>query len=404
MTHAETERQVIKMTVLIPAYEPTLSLLKLIIELKEKTAYRILVVDDGSGESYRQLFEKAETLGCTVLRHEKNLGKGAALKTGFLRLLLDAEPDDVVCADSDGQHCAEDIVRVALAVDSGRPEMILGVREFTGKVPFKSRAGNAITAFILTLATGVALRDTQTGLRAYPGRMLGWLRSVEGDRFEYELNLLLAAKKANIDIRQVTIATIYDNNNKGTHFRPVRDSVRVLAPILKFGGASLASGLLDFFLLFLFQSLGGSLFTSVVSARIISAVFNYTFNKRLVFKAGKGHNLSAAPKYFGLAAGILVLNYGVIYLLTTVLGVPGIPAKLLTELILFAISYTVQRLFVFRKSGSEKRSRVLSGHRPQLADAVCGTPNGPRAAKIHVEFTEATCGGQNQGIYLRMSR
>jgi glycosyltransferase involved in cell wall biosynthesis len=338
------------MTVLIPAYEPTLNLLKLVLELKEKTQYDILIVDDGSGERYRSIFDKAEALGCSVLRHEKNLGKGAALKTGFLRLLLGQEPDDVVCADSDGQHRAGDIVRVAEAVDRTRAEMVLGTREFTGKVPLKSKLGNKTTSFILRLATGLELKDTQTGLRAYPSRLLDWLRTVEGDRFEYELNLLLAAKKAGVSIRQVTIATVYDNNNKGTHFRPVKDSVRVLAPILKFSGVSMLSGILDFFLLFLFQNLSGSLLVGVVSARALSSVFNYTCNKTLVFKAKSVKNIRSAPKYFGLAAVIMLLNYLLLSFQTGVLGMPGVPAKLLTELILFIMSYAVQKLFVFRGS------------------------------------------------------
>ena len=338
------------MTVLIPAYEPNAKLLGLILELQEKTAYEILVVDDGSGENYREIFEKAEMLGCTVLHHEKNLGKGAALKTGFLRLLLDEVPDDVVCADSDGQHRVDDIVRVAEAIDRDRREMILGTREFSGRVPLKSRIGNGISAFFLKLAAGVSLGDTQTGLRAYPATLLGWLRTVEGTRFEYELNLLLAAKKEGVTIRQMTIATVYDDNNKGTHFRPFRDSVRVIAPIFRFSGSSLLSGLLDFFLLFLFQNLSGSLLVGVVSARGISSVFNYLVNKRLVFRAKNVRHLSSAPKYFGLAAVIMVLNYGLLSFLTTAAGLPGVPSKLLTELILFAMSYTVQKLFVFRRT------------------------------------------------------
>jgi glycosyltransferase involved in cell wall biosynthesis len=364
------------MTVLIPAYEPTLNLLRLVLELKKKTNYKILIVDDGSGENYKELFKKAETLGCTVMHHEVNMGKGAALKTGFLHLLFDAIPDNVVCADSDGQHCADDIIKVANAISS-TPEMVLGTRQFTGKVPLKSKMGNKMTSLILKVATGIDIKDTQTGLRGYPFHMLSWLRSVEGDRFEYELNLLLEAKKAKIRVKQVTIATIYDNNNKGTHFRPVKDSVRVLAPILKFCSSSVISGILDFFLLFLFQNLSGSLLVGVVSARLISSVFNYSFNKALVFKAKNVSNLQSAPKYFSLVAVVMVLNYGLLAFLTGFLGIPSVPAKLLTEMLLFILSYTVQRIFVFKQRGlnktrpyiltSESKNRaILTNHMQSL--------------------------------------
>lgn len=346
------------MTVLIPAYEPTLNLIRLVLELKDMTNYRILIVDDGSGENDAEIFNKAEALGCTVMHHDVNRGKGAALKTGFLRLLMDEKPDDVVCADSDGQHLVEDIIRVASAIHINDADMVLGTRRFTGRVPWKSRLGNKGASLILKLATGMDIKDTQTGLRGYPHRMLSWLLSVEGDRFEYELNLLLTAKKSGVTIRQMTIATVYDNNNKGTHFRPVQDSVKVLAPIIKFCSSSVISGILDFFLLFLFQSLSGSLFVGVVSARALSSVFNYTFNKFLVFKAKNVPNKQSAPRYFGLVAVIMLLNYGLLAFLTQTLSLPGVPSKLLTEITLFIMSYAVQKLFVFRRRGNEKIQRV----------------------------------------------
>jgi glycosyltransferase involved in cell wall biosynthesis len=345
------------MTVLIPAYEPTLNLLRLVKELQEKTNYRILIVDDGSGDSYRAIFDSAEENGCTILRHERNRGKGAALKTGFLYLLQDGNHDDVVCADSDGQHLVEDMIRVASAVKGNTTEMILGTREFCGSVPFKSRLGNKTTSLMMKLTTGLDLKDTQTGLRAYSYKLLKWINTVEGDRFEYELNLLLAAKKEEIPMNQITIATVYDNNNKGTHFRPFHDSVRVLAPILKFSGVSIVSGILDFSLLFLFQALSGSLFVSVVSARAISSIFNYTCNKFLVFDAKKLNHAQSAPKYFSLVAVIMLLNYALLLFQTSILGIPGVPAKLFAELTLFLLSYTVQKLFIFRKSGSGLNQR-----------------------------------------------
>jgi glycosyltransferase involved in cell wall biosynthesis len=335
------------MTVLIPAYEPTEKMLALILKLQAQTDDPILIIDDGSGEHYQALFDRAESYGCIVLRHAQNQGKGAALKTGFNYLLAMGMKDNVVCADSDGQHSVADIIRVAGAVQNERQEMVLGVREFSGKVPLKSRFGNSVTAFFFRLATRLAIKDTQTGLRGYPHELLPWLCSVEGTRFEYELNLLLKAKPAGIKIRQVPIETIYDDNNQGTHFRAVEDSIRVFLPLLKFGGSSLSSGVLDFCLLFLFQGLTGSLFWSVALARAISSVFNYTLNKVFVFGARNVSGKQSAPKYFGLVLVILAANYSLLALLTQVL--PGVPAKLLTEIALFGLSYMVQRYIIFKR-------------------------------------------------------
>lgn len=335
------------MIVLIPSYEPTGKILKLISEIKAKTEYDILIIDDGSGEPFRELFDRAEDLGCTVLHHRKNRGKGSALKTGFKYLLSTGRADNVVCADSDGQHHIDDIIHVAETINEKKNEMVLGVREFEGRVPLKSRLGNTLTAFFFKLITRISITDTQTGLRGYSHPMLPWLCTVEGDRFEYELNLLLAAKQSHLLIKQIPIATIYANNNKGTHFRPIYDSIRVFLPLLKFCGSSLSSGMLDFVLLFFFQRLTGNLFWSVALARLISSLFNYSMNKVLVFKAKQTSKRQSAPKYFGLVLIIMMLNYSLLALLTQTMGIPGVPSKLLTEITLFFVSYTVQKLFIF---------------------------------------------------------
>lgn len=345
------------MTVLIPAYEPTEKMLTLVSELKAKTDYPVLIVDDGSGENYQELFALAESCGCTVLHHPENAGKGAALKTGFNYLLALGSPGKVVCADSDGQHHVDDIIRVYHAIDENKKEMVLGVRRFSGKVPLKSRFGNQVTAFFFKLATGLALTDTQTGLRGYPPALLPWLCSVEGDRFEYELNLLLMAKTAKVSICQIPIATIYDQNNKGTHFRPFWDSIRVTLPLIRFCASSLTSALLDFSLLFLFQNLTGNLLGSVVLSRAISSVCNYSMNKIFVFKTKDISGKQSAPQYFSLVFIIMLANYGLLSLLTEIIGLPVAAAKLLTELTLFCLSYTVQKCFIFRIHSNHKAPR-----------------------------------------------
>jgi glycosyltransferase involved in cell wall biosynthesis len=272
------------MTVLIPAYEPTEKMLSLVLELKKRTNYKVLIIDDGSGVCFRGLFDKAKDYGCTVLRHSVNKGKGEALKKGFTYLCAECDREPVVCADSDGQHKVDDMIKLANAIDGNKFEMVLGVRQFDGRVPYKSRMGNRITAFFFKLATGIDLEDTQTGLRGYPYEMNPWLLSVDGKRFEYELNLLLKSKESGISIKQVPIATIYDNNNKGTHFSSINDSVRVIMPLLKFCGSSITSGILDFILLFLFQWLTGSLFWGVVLAITVSSILSGSIGRSSRFQ------------------------------------------------------------------------------------------------------------------------
>lgn len=336
------------MTILIPSYEPDERLIALIRDLKEVSDAPILVVDDGSGEDYRGIFESARKEGCTVLTHPTNQGKGRALKTGFDYVRKHGEEEGVVCADSDGQHLPEDILRITRAVREHRGHIVLGSRQFTGKVPLRSRFGNSATRMVYALATGKPIRDTQTGLRGYSSDMLDWLCGVQGDRFEYEMNMLLEAPAAGIDLIEVPIETVYLDENKSSHFRPLADSARIYFPFLKFCASSGFAAVLDFALLFLLQWITSNLLVSVAGARLFSSVFNYTMNRRFVFAQDKGAAIRRSlPRYFSLVIVILLLNYGLIYVLHERLGIVLVAAKLLTEALLFIFSYWMQRKFVY---------------------------------------------------------
>jgi glycosyltransferase involved in cell wall biosynthesis len=192
----------------------------------------VVVVDDGSGPESEPVLHTAADLGCTVLRHAANRGKGAALKTGLTHV-AEAFPDhDVVTADADGQHSTADILRVAERVGAtGR--IVLGVRSFDTDVPARSRFGNSLTRALFRAATGHDVRDTQTGLRGYPAAVLPWLRSIAGERFEYEMNVLLDAARTGRPVDQVTITTTYLADNASSHFGSVSDSVRIYWPMLR---------------------------------------------------------------------------------------------------------------------------------------------------------------------------
>jgi putative flippase GtrA len=336
------------MNILIPAYEPGVKMIELIRKIRQSCNLDILIVDDGSGENYMRIFKQARDLGCTVLHHDRNLGKGAALKTGFRYLMEAGEGEGVVCADCDGQHSVGDICKVAVETMRWTDTAVLGVRQFSGKVPFKSMFGNSITRWVFFLSAGYKIQDTQTGLRGYPAEMLPWLCEVEGTRFEYELNVLLNLKSAGYSIREMTIQTIYENGNKGSHFRPVMDSIRVYLPFLKFSASSLTSGLLDFLLLLGFMQLSGHLLPSVLFSRVISSIFNYSCNKYLVFPSRSTKTVQSAPRYFLLVLIIMLLNYALLNSFTLI-GVPLVAAKILTETVLFVFSYVVQKRLVFAR-------------------------------------------------------
>ncbi len=270
--------------ILIPAYQPDHRLIDLVAAIVAAgRGLAIVLVDDGSGPAYAPVFARAEAMGALVLRHAVNRGKGAALKTGFAHIAADHPSADVVCADCDGQHRPADILKVAGRLTHSAAVLVLGARAFAGGVPLRSRIGNGVTRGVFLLATGRHLSDTQTGLRGYPASMLAWLRGVRGERFEYELELLLQAVPAGYAVEEVEIETVYLEGNASSHFRPVADSLRVYRPLLAFGASSLGAFLTDTIGLFVLMALTGNLLASVVGARVVSAGVNYLTNQRFVF-------------------------------------------------------------------------------------------------------------------------
>lgn len=333
------------MIVLIPSYEPDERLVALVREIRSAAPrLEVLVVDDGSGAAYRPLFDAAGDAGAVVVRHEQNRGKGRALKTGFWTAAALWPGEDIVCADSDGQHTVPDILAVADRVARDRAAMVLGARQFTGPVPTRSRLGNGITRRLFFLTTGQDLTDTQTGLRGYPASMVPWLVEVPGERFEYELELLLRAGDAGLGIVEVPIATIYLDGNASSHFRPLQDSARVYAPMVRFGASSAVAAVIDYAALFLLFGATGSLVTAVVGARATSAGANYLANRRFVFgrsDAGSGR------RYAALVLAVLAANWALMHVLFVWLGAGLLLAKVVTESLLFFVSYAVQSRLVF---------------------------------------------------------
>ncbi len=336
------------MKIIIPAYEPDTRMLQVINDIKTHSNYDIIIVNDGSNSNCSTLFEKAATAGCTVLSHEHNKGKGAALKTAFSFLLENNVTEDFICADCDGQHTWTDIKNIADALPRNPSSIVLGCRKFVGKVPFRSKFGNKLTRAIFTLLTNNKIDDTQTGLRGFSFTMLPWLVTLQGNRYEYEMNQLLEAKKAGYQLNSIPIETIYENNNEGSHFQPVRDSLRIYLPIIKFSLSSLSCGAVDIILLFLFKYISDNLLYAVVGARVISSLCNYLLNKHLVFNSDSDKKRSSLVQYYLLVLLVLFLNYLFLSFFNETLSMPLLISKLLTELILFLLSYTVQHKLIFR--------------------------------------------------------
>ena len=334
-----------KRIALIPAYMPDDKMIAIVRKLYD-AGFEIIVVNDGSSDDCNVVFKEASQYA-KVLCHEKNQGKGKALKTGlkFISSTYEA-PYTVVTVDADGQHRIEDVIRVTQTSEQNRSCLVLGSRKMEGKVPFKSLAGNAITRFVYRLSTGISVYDTQTGLRAFSDMLIMRLIDIDGSRYEYEMNMLTALPREGIEIKEVWISTVYIGKNESSHFNAIKDSFLIYREILKFSASSFVSFIIDYCLFCLLSALGSSLVVANVAARIFSGTINYTINKRKVFRSESG--AASVLKYALLAVFILICNTLILEVLTG-MNMPFYTAKILTEIVLFMFSYLVQRSLIFTK-------------------------------------------------------
>lgn len=346
--------------VIIPTYNPTKRILDVISGLHDNGFDRIIVIDDGSRADCAEIFSLIENLPfCTLLRHEVNCGKGRGLKTGF-SYVAENIPDcaGVVTTDDDGQHSPKDILRCAQQMEKSH-KAVLGARDFSGEnVPPKSRFGNNITKFVFRVICGIKITDTQTGLRAIPLNYLPYLISLSGERFEYETNMLLEMKRLSLDFEELTIETIYSDNNKGTHFNPLKDSIKIYCVILKFMLSSLICSLIDIglftalnlLLIPLFGSENARLLTATAAARVVSSATNYLVNKKRVFRSDSSVKHSA-PRYYILCAAQMVVSFlcvrGLSALFGTEQSVLQSVLKIIVDTVLFFVSFGIQRDWVY---------------------------------------------------------
>lgn len=355
-----------KPIVIIPAYNPDEKLIAVVEKLYD-LGLQTVVVNDGSRRECQKIFDTVRfRYDCDVVDHPKNMGKGAALKTG-IRYASVTYPESTgyVTADADGQHAPEDILRVARALERNPGCLILGTRDFNNmNVPFKSRYGNKITSFVYLISTRIRCNDTQTGLRGIPKEYRSVCLSVPGDKYEYEMNFLLEMGRKKVRFINVEIETIYLDDNASSHFDPIKDSASIYYNILKYNYhiiiyslSSLVSAAADLslftaFVHLFFGTAAAGILAATVTARLSSGCLNFMLNKYWVFESRK-RSATEAFLYLVLFFGQMMMSW----LLVT--GLRHLPIhltviKIFVDTGLFFISYIIQKNFIFTKKEERK--------------------------------------------------
>ena len=337
--------------VLIPAYEPDGVLITLTAELRAN-GLEVLVVDDGSGENYSEIFDAVKK-NATVVTLEKNCGKGAALKAG-MQYIKDNLPDceNFITCDADGQHKVEDVLRVRNLLDKGE-KFVLTLRQRKERVPLRSKIGNAMSRWVYALLTNRFLSDNQSGLRGFKREHLDWLIKVEKNNYDYEMNVLYYAAKKNIKIATIPIDAIYIENNASSHFNPIGDTVKIYKSLFSRAGASFIALFVSEIVMLVFTLIFGykHLFVTMPTAAAVSYLTWALLNKFVFFRHTKCYDYISTLIYTvftniiytcGCAFFMLAMGNLPLWFAFNIVYIAAIPLRYLLHKFMFIASKTVE--------------------------------------------------------------
>lgn len=343
--------------ILIPSFNPDEQLMLDFVNNLSREFKNIVIVNDGSNKSHVNFFNELDMKPFVkLLTHYTNLGKGQALKTGINYALVSfPNCKGIVTADCDGQHSIKDIKACAQAVKKHQDSLIIGVRDFNqSDVPPKSRFGNKLTRTVFKLFIGLSITDTQTGLRGMSKKVACTFLETKGSRYEYESNMLIDCKLKEIPISEVPIQTIYINYNSGSHFNPLKDSISIYKVFAKYILAAISSFIVDIglFTLFLYifnssNRMPNSILAATVCARVLSSLYNFFINAKLVFK--KMNNKSLLKYILLVIVQMFVSGFGVSYFSSLFANISTTIIKILVDSIIFITNFFVQREWIFKK-------------------------------------------------------
>ena len=360
-----------KHVVIVPSLNPDERLISLVDELVHKNEFKIIIVDDGSDASFHDIFEKLQAFeDVVILKHDKNYGKGGSLKTAFSYCLKNfKEYSGIITIDCDGKHEVLDILKVSNELKSNPNSLVLGVRSLNKENSFKRNyIGNKMLNSSFKILYGLNIKDTQTGLRGIPMKELEWLSKIRGRHYDYEVNMLIQIKRRDIEIRQVPIKTVQFEGHKGTNYKTILDTIRIISllifNIFLYSAASFGSAFIDvstFFVsntfIFAQMPIAERLLISTIISRTLSSLWDFSMNRKFFTKSNKESQSQFKKqfyKYYLLWLFQMMISYSFVYLFSLFIHINASIIKAVVDITLALLSYQLQLRFVFASGSADK--------------------------------------------------
>lgn len=339
-----------KIIAIIPAYKPDDNLVDVIKGLS-KNIYKIVIVDDGSGDSFKRIFNKVKSFkNVILLAHSINMGKGAAIKTALNRIKTDyPECSGVVTADADGQHLTSDIIKVIKSLKGRKRVLVMGIRSFDNNVPTRSMLGNKLTSFFMKMLYNINLKDTQTGLRCFSVDFIHELLIIPFNRYEFELEMLLKAKKMKYEIEEVSIQTVYIEKNVTSHFNPIIDSIKIYIVLFRYFISSMLTALIDYTIFIFCSGFIHNILLNTYLARMVALIVNYLLVRNIVFHSRKKVS-KTLPFYILLVATSGFISASIISFLMDSINIGLVKAKIMAEGIIYIANFVIQKELIFKSN------------------------------------------------------
>lgn len=259
---------------------------------------------------------------------------------------------------ADGQHTANDVMKISRMLDLRNGSLILGKRDYKkSKMPINIRIGNRLSSAYFKVITGKSCRDTQTGLRGIPAFLYDTVMKTKGSRFDFEMNFL--TKCADMRVPFYFVNIIADCSNCSSNFRLIKDTYLIYRTPLRFATASIGCTIIDLVLFTIFAYILPShmffnIMLATLMARVVSGGINFLINRKVIF-GNTDNGAKQALRFFILFFCIMCASSLIVSALWF-LPIPVTLTKAIVDLLLWTVNYKMQRIWVFKDSNRLKRT------------------------------------------------